>query len=320
MGCGEFEIIERFFKQHQSSLPDVVVGIGDDCALVAPAAEQLLAVSTDTLVSGVHFFDDMPPEALGFKAVAANLSDLAAMGASPCWMSLALTLPEVNESWLEQFSLGLFKAADYYGIQLIGGDTTRGPLSLTITVQGQIPLNKQLVRSGANPGDGIYVTGDLGGAALALEILYGRVEVTAETRESLLQQLYYPTPRLLAGQALRGLASAALDISDGLASDLGHLAKASGCKAIVDLEQLPLHPLLLDTVSHEQALKLALGGGEDYELCFTVPAESRGVLDTALAHAGVKHHCIGQLHSGEGLVFCQDKQPVDLGVKGYVHF
>lgn len=320
MSCSEFELIERYFKAHQANRPDVVLGVGDDCALLAPAEDQLIAVSTDTLVSGVHFFADMPPEDLGYKAVVANLSDLAAMGASPSWMSLALTLPEVDESWLEGFSAGLFKAADYYGIQLVGGDTTRGPLSLTITVQGQVPKNKQLIRSGAKPGDWIYVTGPLGGAALALEVLYGRVEADAPQTELLLQSFYRPTPRLLAGQALRSLASAAIDISDGLATDLGHLASRSGCRAVVDLAQLPMHPLLGELVDGDRALRLALAGGEDYELCFTVPMESRGVLETTLAHTGAKHLCIGQMQGGEGVDFCRDDQVIDLAFKGYEHF
>lgn len=320
MACGEFELIERYFKNRQEPRFDVVKTIGDDCALLAPAAEQLVAISTDTLVSGVHFFEDMPADSLGFKALAANLSDLAAMGADPSWVSLALTLPEIDEPWLELFSNGFFKAADYYGIELVGGDVTKGPLSITLTVQGQVPKDLQLTRDNARIGDWICVTGNLGDAALALESLYGRADIPSDDLEYLINRLYHPTPRLHAGQVLRKIASAAIDLSDGLASDLAHIAKQSGCKAVVDIDSLPLSDQLLRNTDTQQAIKLALTGGEDYELCFTVSPSALGSVESALAHTNTSFACIGQMNSGEGIEFRQNNQVVDINYRGFAHF
>lgn len=320
MACGEFELIERFFKNRQKQRLDVVVPIGDDCAVLAPIAEQLLAVSTDTLVSGVHFYPDMPAHALGYKSLVVNLSDLASMGAMPRWVSLALTLPNVDEAWLEQFSAGFIEAADYYDIQLIGGDITKGPLSITLTVQGQVPKGQQLTRAGANIGDWICVTGTLGDSALGLQSLCRKVDLAPDVHERLLKRHYYPTPRLLSGQALRGVATSAIDLSDGLASDLAHITRASECKAIIDVDSLPLSDALRANTSPEQALQLALGGGEDYELCFTVSPASLGSLDTLLAHTRTSFQCIGQLHSGSGVEFSRDNKMLPADIKGFVHF
>jgi len=320
MACGEFELIERFFKNRQQQRTDVVLPIGDDCALLAPQADQLLAVSTDTLVSGVHFFPDIPAHALGYKSLAINLSDLAAMGATPRWVSLAITLPSVDETWLEGFSAGFFEAADYFNIQLIGGDVTKGPLSLTLTVQGQVAKGQQLTRSGANVGDWICVTGHLGDSALGLKSLAGSVELSPSDHDKLLKKHYYPTPRLLAGHALRGVATAAIDISDGLAADVGHIAKASGYKAVIDIDSIPLSDALLANTEQEQGIKLGLGGGEDYELCFTVPPSALGSLDTLLAHTGASVHCVGQIHNGSGVEFVKNNKPVTVDIKGFSHF
>jgi len=320
MACGEFELIERYFKNRQPSRFDVIKSVGDDCALLAPAATQLIAVSTDTLVCGVHFFEDMPAASLGFKAVAANLSDLAAMGADPAWVSLALTLPQIDESWVEQFSQGFFKAADYYGIELIGGDITKGPLSITLTVQGQVPQGSQLTRDSARIGDWICVTGNLGDAALALEALYGRVDLSDDDRALVIERLYHPTPRLLAGHALRKIASSAIDLSDGLASDLGHIAKQSGCKAIIDIGSLPRSDVLARNTTFEQATTLALSGGEDYELCFTVSPSALGSIESALAHTNTSFCCIGQMASGEGVEFMLNNEVVNQDYRGFVHF
>lgn len=320
MACGEFELIERYFKNRQASRFDVVKTIGDDCALLAPAAEQLVAISTDTLVSGVHFFSDMPADSLGYKSLVANLSDLAAMGADPSWVSLALTLPSIDEPWLEKFSSGFFKAADYYGIELIGGDVTKGPLSITLTVQGQVPKGLALTRDKARIGDWICVTGTLGDAALALESLYGRMSIEQVDYEYLINRLYHPTPRLHAGQMLRKVASAAIDLSDGLASDLMHIAQQSGCKAIIDIDSLPLSKQLMKNTTPEQAIKLALTGGEDYELCFTVPPAALGSVESALAQTNTSFVCIGQMASGEGIEFKKENQVVDFDYRGFVHF
>ena len=320
MACGEFDLIHQYFTQRQTNRRDVIKSIGDDCALVKPINDQLLAVSTDTLVSGVHFFADIPPHALGFKALAVNLSDLAAMGARPSWVSLALTMPDIDEAWVSEFSDGFFKAADYYGIELIGGDMSKGPLSITLTVQGQVSQEQQMLRNGARFGDWICVTGSLGDSALALEQLYGRIELSNDDKEAVLNKHYYPSPRLLAGQALRNIASAAIDISDGLASDLAHIAKQSGCKAVIDVDALPLSDVLRKNTSPEQSLALALSGGEDYELCFTVSPQALGSIENALKNTNTPFACIGQMQSGEGISFQRDNHALDINFKGFEHF
>lgn len=322
MACGEFDLIARYFNRYRTARRDVQLGIGDDCALLTVAEKQLLAVSTDTLVEGIHFLKTIDPADLGYKALAVNLSDLAAMGADPAWVSLALTLPEVNTDWLEAFSDSLFEQLNYYGMQLIGGDTTRGPLSMTLTIQGLIPMDRALTRGGASVGDWIFVTGSLGDSAAGLAILLEQLEVkNAEHRDTLLQRHLRPTARILQGQALRGFASSAIDISDGLISDLKHVLAASGCGARLDLDALPLSPALLASVDHEQALKWALTGGEDYELCFTVPEINRGALDVALSHLGVDFTCVGQIAPlSEGMKFMRSGEPVELDWHGFDHF
>lgn len=322
MACGEFDLIARYFNRYRTARRDVQLGIGDDCALLTVAEKQLLAVSTDTLVEGIHFLKTIDPADLGYKALAVNLSDLAAMGADPAWVSLALTLPEVDTDWLEAFSDSLFEQLNYYGMQLIGGDTTRGPLSMTLTIQGLIPMDRALTRAGACVGDWIFVTGSLGDSAAGLAILLEQLDVkNAEHRNTLLQRHLRPTPRILQGQALRGLASSAIDISDGLISDLKHVLSASGCGARLDLDALPLSAALRDSVDNEQALKWALTGGEDYELCFTVPEINRGALDVALSHLGVDVTCVGQMAPlSEGIKFLRSGEPVELDWHGFDHF
>ncbi|EEP93716.1 Thiamine-monophosphate kinase (Thiamine-phosphate kinase) [Yersinia aldovae ATCC 35236] len=286
------------------------------------ADKQLLAISTDTLVSGVHFLADIDPADLGYKALAVNLSDLAAMGAAPAWLSLALTLPNVNEDWLQSFSDSLFEQLNYYGMQLIGGDTTRGPLSLTLTIQGLVPAGRALTRAGARIGDWIYVTGTLGDSAAGLAILQNELQVDNEAdRAALIHRHLRPQPRILQGQALRSLASSAIDISDGLISDLQHILKASGCGASIELEDLPYSDALKNQVDADQALRWALSGGEDYELCFTVPEINRGALDVALSNTGAGYTCIGQIGpQSEGVKFLREKQPVELNFRGFDHF
>ncbi|MES4614155.1 MAG: thiamine-phosphate kinase [Ewingella sp.] len=322
MACGEFDLIARYFNRYRTARRDVQLGIGDDCALLTVAEKQLLAVSTDTLVEGIHFLKTIDPADLGYKALAVNLSDLAAMGADPAWVSLALTLPEVNTEWLEAFSDSLFDQLNYYGMQLIGGDTTRGPLSMTLTIQGLIPMDRALTRSGAGVGDWIFVTGSLGDSAAGLALLLDQLTVdNAEHRDTLLQRHLRPTPRILQGQALRGLATAAIDISDGLISDLKHVLTASGCGARIDLDALPLSEALLGSVDGDRALKWALTGGEDYELCFTVPEINRGALDVALSHLGVDFTCVGQMAPlSEGITFLRSGEPVELDWQGFDHF
>jgi thiamine-monophosphate kinase len=322
MACGEFELIARYFDRVTSSRRDVEKGIGDDCALLSVPEKQSLAISTDTLVAGVHFLADIHPSDLAYKALAVNLSDLAAMGADPAWLTLALTLPVVDESWLASFSDSLFAQLDYYDMQLIGGDTTRGPLSMTLGIHGFVPQGRALRRSGAHIGDWIYVTGTLGDSAAGLSLLLGQTELGNRTdRDTLLQRHLRPVPRILQGQALRDLASAAIDISDGLLADLGHLLKASGCGARINLDTLPLSAALMQNFTSEQALRWALSGGEDYELCFTVPEINRGALDVALGYLGVPFTCIGQVSPlSEGLSLLQNGRIVDVNYKGFDHF
>ncbi|GAC15902.1 thiamine-phosphate kinase [Aliiglaciecola lipolytica] len=291
----EFDIIERFFKQERESRKDVLQGIGDDCAITRVPEGLNLAITTDTLISGVHFPVDTPPEAIAHKALAVNLSDLAAMGAEPAWFSLSLSLPEVDENWLEAFSQSLFEVSEYYSIQLIGGDTVQGPLAITITAQGFVPNEKALVRSGAKPGDLVYVTGTLGDAGAGLDIKLGKLTSSEHGANFLLNRLNYPAPRLLAGTALRRTASACIDISDGLIQDLQHILNASECGAKIQVKNLPLSVALKETVDLEQAYQYALSSGDDYELLFTVNEEQKGILETSLANANMKATCIGQL-------------------------
>lgn len=322
MSCGEFDLIARYFNRQSTTRRDVIQGIGDDCALLSVPEKQQLAVSCDTLVCGIHFLPDIDPADLGHKALAVNISDLAAMGADPAWVSLALTLPQIDESWLAAFSEALFGQLDYYGMQLVGGDTTRGPLSMTLTVHGLVPAGRSLLRSGARVGDWIYVTGTLGDSAAGLALLQDRLTVAdAAQRDFLVRRHLRPQPRVLQGQALRDLASAAIDISDGLLSDLGHILNASACGANLYLDDLPVSAALHAACAPEQALQWALSGGEDYELCFTVPEMNRGALDMALRHQGVDFTCVGQITPAtEGLQLWQGDRRLEPQWRGYDHF
>ena len=322
MACGEFSLIARYFDRVKSARFDVETGIGDDCALLNIPEKQTLAISTDTLVSGIHFLPDIDPADLAYKALAVNVSDLAAMGADPAWLTLALTLPSVDESWLKAFSDSLFEQLDYYDMQLIGGDTTKGPLSMTLGIHGYVPVGRALKRSGAKPGDWIYVTGTPGDSAAGLAILQNRLTVSDETDNAYLVKRHLrPTPRILQGQALRDLASSAIDLSDGLVSDLGHILKASECGARIDLDALPYSEAMQRHVDGEQAMRWGLSGGEDYELCFTVPELNRGALDVALGHLGVPFTCIGQMSADvDGMHFQRGGDVVTFDYKGFDHF
>ncbi|CAH6659839.1 thiamine-phosphate kinase [Pseudocitrobacter vendiensis] len=322
MACGEFSLIARYFDRVRSARFDVETGIGDDCALLNIPEKQTLAISTDTLVSGIHFLPDIDPADLAYKALAVNVSDLAAMGADPAWLTLALTLPSVDERWLEAFSDSLFEQLDYYDMQLIGGDTTKGPLSMTLGIHGYVPVGRALKRSGAKPGDWIYVTGTPGDSAAGLAILQNRLRVSDETDNAYLVKRHLrPTPRILQGQALRDLASSAIDLSDGLVSDLGHILKASECGARIDLDALPYSEAMQRHVDGEQVMRWALSGGEDYELCFTVPELNRGALDVALSHLGVPFTCIGQMSADvDGMHFQRGGDVVTFDYKGFDHF
>lgn len=295
MAGGEFDLIRDYFRARGSKRKDVVLGVGDDAAILQPTPNYELVITTDTMVDGVHFDANMPARALGHKLAAVNLSDLAAMGAEPLWLSLALTLPRVDEDWLAEFSAGLHDIATYYDCSLIGGDTTRGPMTLTITAHGQVPAGTALRRDTAKPGDWIYVSGQLGDAGLALAAQQGKLTLNDVDLARVTKRLNYPAPRVALGQALRGIASSAVDISDGLLADLSHILERSNVGARLDLAELPLSLALTENLELAQALELALTSGDDYELCFTVPESQRGMLDTAIAHTALKPVCIGQI-------------------------
>jgi thiamine-monophosphate kinase len=317
---GEFDLIQRFFTR---PTPRAVLGVGDDCALLQPAPGMQLAISTDMLVSGRHFFPDVEPRALGHKALAVNLSDLAACGASPLAFTLALSLPEADPAWLEPFSQGLLALADAHGCELIGGDTTKGPLNLCITVFGEVPAGSALLRSGAQSGDDIYVSGTLGDASLALAQLLRERLGAAAPASPVLQldtadfaqarlRLEQPTPRLALGMALRGIATAAADISDGLLGDLGHILERSGKGAALDTARafglLGAHrysatsaALLASEASRQHVLQHVLSGGDDYELVFTAAPVRRSAVQAAAAASGTPVTRIGCIDAAAGL-------------------
>jgi len=316
---GEFELIRNYFAAAPCAQggEGVALGIGDDCALLAvPAAEQL-AVSTDTLVANVHFPDPCDPFLLGQRSLAVAVSDLAAMGATPFAFTLALTLPTVTADWLQAYARGLSQMAQACGVALVGGDTTRGPLSLTMTVFGRVPSGQALTRSGAQPGDLLCVGGELGNAAGALPLVLGQRSAEPDVAEPLLAHYWSPRPQLDLGLALRGKASAAMDISDGLLADCGHIALASGVALQVERDRLPLSKALQAFLGRSQAQDAALSGGDDYVLLFTVPP----VRLSALQAEGWPIHVIGSVIAGEGVTLV-DRSGLDItpSIRGYQHF
>jgi thiamine-monophosphate kinase len=303
---GEFEIIARYFSR-PSNDTDVVIGVGDDAAVLA--VEGLLAVTVDTLVPGVHFPDGMAPHLTGYRLMAVNLSDLAAMGARPRWCTLALTLPAADELWLDGFSRGLYELAERFGV------------SLTLQMMGDVERAHLLTRSGGHVGDDIYVTGTLGDSAAGIALINERSAAPQGSAAAALKERFYrPVPRVGAGLALGPLATAAIDVSDGLLADLGHLCKASGCGAALDVERVPLSAELLSLFPPQEALAHALGGGDDYELCFTAPPSRAEEIEAALEAAGTPMRRIGQLVAGQAVVCRRDGEPYAPAVRGYRHF
>ncbi len=298
----EFALIRRYFARPGLARDDVSLGIGDDAALLKVPAGQELAVSTDSLIEGVHFPKSLPADAVGHRSLAANLSDLAAMGATPAWVLMALTLPAPDEGWLAAFSRGFFALLEQHHAALVGGNMARGPLNITLTVQGFVPPGQALSRGGARVGDLIYVTGYPGDAAMGLRLLQaGKTDFA----DPCLRHFAYPEPRVAVGQALRGIASAAIDVSDGLLADLGHLLEVRGFGAKLALERLPLSPTLLQHAGLEEGRRLALTGGDDYELCFAVPAERAKLAEGRLQSLGCNHACIGAVEATPG-IHCVD--------------
>jgi len=295
---GEFELIERYFKRPASRN---VLGVGDDCALLAPAPGMQLAVSCDMLVEGRHFLSTVDPFKLGHKALAVNLSDLAACGATPLAFTLALSMPQADEAWLEPFSRGLMALASAHGCELVGGDTTRGPLNICITVFGEVPPGQALLRSGARAGDDIFVSGTLGDARLALEVFRGTLSVPAGIFEAARARMEQPTPRVALGQALRGIATSAIDISDGFVGDLGHVLRQSAVGARVET-QLAMGLMAAHGVLDDAGrLEYVLAGGDDYELVFTAPPARREALQAAAREAGTPITRIGVIEPQPGL-------------------
>jgi len=330
---GEFDLIARYFTRPTRR---AALGIGDDCALLQPAPGTQLAISCDMLVQGRHFFADVNPHNLGHKALAVNLSDLAACGAKPLAFSLALALPEVNEPWLAAFAQGLFALADAHGCELIGGDTTAGPLNICITVFGEVPVVKgrsqALLRSGAKAGDDLYVSGTLGDARLALQAQQGRLSVPAPVLRAALERLERPTPRVALGLGLRGIASAAIDLSDGFMGDLGHILECSQVGATVQADQLvqcigcytkpgSTHHETGIELSVEQWRTLALAGGDDYELLFTAAPEQRAAVAHAAQSSQTPVHRIGQIDARPGLrLLDENSQPLAQQFASFDHF
>lgn len=315
-GPGEFEIIERWFTR-PSPDPDLRVGIGDDAAIVDTSGP--LAIAADMLIEGTHFPPALPADAIGHRVLAVNLSDLAAVGARPRWATLTLSLTRADTDWLDAFAAGFFRTAERFGVSLIGGDTTRGPLTMSLQLIGNA-AEPPLLRSGGMPGDRIFVSGTLGDSAAALEQF-----ATAEAERSaeacaLIERFSYPEPRVELGRALVGSAHAAIDISDGLLADLGHVCRQSGCGAVIDLDSLPLSGALTAVCAGDRAEAFALTGGDDYELCFcAAPGETNAIREIA-ERVGVPVTEIGELTAGEGISGRRGHRRVELPASGYVHF
>ena len=312
----EFDLIRRHFTRPS---PSAVVGVGDDAALLRLGSGMELAVSTDMLVSGTHFFPDADPFLLGHKTLAVNLSDMAAMGAQPRWATLALALPEVNEAWLKKFSDGFFSLAQQFGVELIGGDTTRGPLNLCVTIMGEVPQGAALRRDGAQVGDDIWVSGRLGDAALALAHLRGEIQLSAADYSVCSMALHRPQPRVSLGQALRGVAHSAIDISDGLLADLGHILDCSRVGAEIQFDALPVSEVLRSCSAISQ--HCALSSGDDYELCFTAPSNRRVELKKISQSQNLPLTYIGSIVAGSGCVVqAADGSAINIKETGYDHF
>jgi len=322
---GEFDLIARHFTR---PVRRAALGVGDDCALLAPRPGMQLAVTSDMLLEGRHFFPDVDPEALGHKALAVNLSDLAACGAEPLAFTLALALPEADDAWLAAFARGLLALADQHGCELVGGDTTRGPLAICITAFGEVPAGQALLRSGAQVGDDLYVSGTLGDARLALEALQGRIALPEALLARARQRLERPNPRVALGLRLRGLASSAIDLSDGLAGDLGHVLRASGVGARLVaekiLELIAIKPYLSSADGQFESdflLQCAVSGGDDYELAFTAPPAARAAVTEAARQAATPVTRIGQVEAAPGLrVVDAAGHELDLAFPSFDHF
>ena len=314
---GEFDLIARYFTR---PVRRATLGVGDDCALLPLSPGMQLAVSSDMLVEGRHFLPTVPPQHLGHKALAVNLSDLAACGAQPLAFTLAWSLPRADEDFIAPFAQGLLALADAFDIELIGGDTTAGPLNICITVLGQVPTAQALLRSGAQVGDEVWVSGQLGDARLALEVFRGGVALDAQAFTRVRRAMEQPQPRVALGMALRGLATSAIDLSDGLAGDIGHVLRRSGVGAEIRVDTLPRSTVLAAQPAALQR-RCLLDGGDDYELLFTAPATRHAAVREVAARCGVPVTPIGHIVGGKGLRFLDASgMPLTHEVRGFDHF
>jgi len=313
----EFNLIAKYFTR---ATPSADLGVGDDAALLRVSEGFQLAISVDMLVAGTHFFQDAAPYDIGWKSLAVNISDMAAMGASPKWATLAIALPEINEPWLAEFSRGLFACADKFKVELIGGDTTRGPLNISVQIMGEVPTGKALRRDGAKPGDDIWVSGNLGSAALGLAHLQNKITLDSEVAEHCLQALHTPMPQTELGLMLRNKANSCIDVSDGLLADLGHILKASNLGATVALDHINCHDFLrsrLDDVIIQQCI---LAGGDDYELVFTTPESLRSAIQELARQLNLPLSLIGKTTEKLGIAVTYKQQPLAISKKGFDHF
>ena len=315
----EFELIDRFFRNTPTT-ENVVCGVGDDAAILRLPQNTQLVVSVDALVADVHFPATAQADLIAERALRVSLSDLAAMGAEPLWFTLALTLPDADAAWLEKFSAGLFRAAKHYGCDLVGGDTTKGPLTISVQVMGAVATGGALLRSGAREGDSVYVTGCLGDGAAALSVIKNELPVDESASRYLLNRFYRPEARFAEANKIAGLASSAIDISDGLINDLAHICEASGVGAEIDLEMLPVSSAVRASANLPQQEAWALAGGDDYELCFTVPESNVAAIEQLIEVGGLAATSIGKIIKGDSVTCCRNGKAVIPATRGYRHF
>lgn len=317
----EFNIIAQYFTKPTDHTD---LGVGDDAALIRVADGMQLAISADMLVAGTHFFADAAPYDIGWKVLAVNVSDMAAMGAQPKWATLAIALPSIDEAWLAEFSRGFFACAQAFNVDLVGGDTTRGPLTVSVQIMGEVPIGKGFRRDGAKAGEDIWVSGSLGDAALALAILQNSYKTDANWQEDelskWLQCLNRPQPRAMLGLALRGLATSCIDISDGLLADLGHILNASNLGATIHLEQFPVSFYNMNHLDDQMIQQFVLAGGDDYELCFTAPKSKKTEINQLSQQMNLTISCIGETQESAGLVVRYHHQIITPHKKGFDHF
>ncbi|MES1986537.1 MAG: thiamine-phosphate kinase [Pseudomonadota bacterium] len=316
----EFNLIKQYFTRPTR---DTKLGVGDDAALINLSAGMELAISADMLVEGTHFFADCDAYQLGWKSLAVNISDMAAMGANPKWATLAIALPEIKESWLAEFSRGFFACANSFNVDLIGGDTTRGPLTISVQIMGEVPIGKAIRRSGAKVGDEIWVSGKLGDAALALAHIQGKLVLPEEASLTCAKALHTPQPRVVLGLALRDIANSAIDISDGLLADLGHILEQSTVGATLELSSIP-HSTFAGfpiDLNDEHLRKMVLAGGDDYELCFTAPKEKHAEIVKISEMTKLQLSCIGHVTNNTGLtLYGLDNEILNMKETGFDHF